>query len=242
MLKSFLNFFLSDDSSHSSFYAVYQKIVKWRSTNTYPNPYDLPDTISLPYEFWERIKGLHKNTKADRLERSVSVYWVDGELILSSITTGSTSFVRSTSQIRAAYTPKNKEYFIKEIIVDGKRYSRKEVYYKKVPQKIELQYLFNMHTHPPHVYNEQTYYGFFSAQDIKSLMGSGAILTGLITNEFYLIFRTNKVNIDANTLEDKDITIDSVVNNFGYVLYKGSFGKKLYRVSSNLNSNQSAIN
>ena len=153
MLKSLLNFFISDDNSNNSFYQVYQKLVKWKEGNVYPNSYDLPETISLPYDFWEKVKGLYRNTRNDKLERSVSVYWVDGDLILSSITTGSTSFVRSNSQIKVSYIPKNNEYFYKEIILDGKRYSRREVYFKKVPKQIDLHYLFNMHTHPPHLHN-----------------------------------------------------------------------------------------
>ncbi|MBI2356526.1 hypothetical protein HYV12_00495 [Candidatus Dojkabacteria bacterium] len=234
MLKSLLKFFFSHDSSDSSFYTVYQNIIKWRNSKVYPNDYDLPQSISLPYEFWERVKGLHKNTRADKLERSVSVYWVDGELIISTVTTGTTSFVKSNSQIRVSYNPKNSEYYNKEVIVDGKRYSRREVYFKKVPKQIELQYLFNMHTHPPHEYNEKTYYGFFSAQDIRSLIASGAIVTGLITDHLYLLFRTNKVDSNVNGLEDKDLKESTITQQYNYALYKGIHGKKLYRVSSDL--------
>ncbi len=238
MLKSLLNFFFSEDTSQSSFYAIYQKIIKWKSSNVFPNDYDLPQSITLPYDFWERIKGLHRNTRSDSLERSVSVYWVDGELILSSVTTGTTSFVKSSSQIRASYTPKNREYYTKEVIVDGKRYSKREVYYKKVPKQIELHYLFNMHTHPPHRHGDKVYYGFFSAQDIKSLVATNAVVTGLITDHFYLLFRTNKVNGGiVGELEDKDITVDAITDKYNYVLYKGEHGKKLHRVFPNLPHN-----
>lgn len=241
MLKSLIKFFFSDEPSTASFYSVYTKIVKWRNSGVYPNYYDLPQSISLPYEFWDKVKGLYKNTRNDRLERSVSVYWVDGELILSSVTTGTTSFVKSNSQIRVSYSPKNSEYFYKEITLDEKRYSRKEVYYKKVPKQIELQYLFNMHTHPPHHHNEKVYYGFFSAQDIKSLIGSKAIVTGLITDNFYLLFRTNNVSIDISTLQDKDLKEETITDTYKFVLYKGRLGGKLYRIPLNSNSNHNTV-
>ena len=173
------------------------------------------------------------------MERAVSVYWADGELVLSKVIKGTEDSVTTNSNIKISYTQSiHKGYLKKEIFVDNSLYSTRDVYYKNVPEKIDLRYLFNMHTHPKHSLSDGThYYGIFSAQDIRSLVDSNSTISGLIRDDFTLIFKTNKSITNANNLEDKDITLQTLTNKYGFVVYQGQFKGKLYRFSSELINN-----
>src|SRR5688572_9089221 len=163
-----------------SFYQLYSKLRKWNDSKVFPYDYELPKAISFTPEFHKKVIELYKSTKYDGHERAISVFWADGDLILSSVVKGTTSSVTPKNNVSVQYTPiPNKLYYEKRVILDGKTYSKRDIYYKNIPKAIEVKYLFNMHTHPPYDYNGHTYYSFFSLQDIKSLYSSGAAITGM---------------------------------------------------------------
>jgi len=89
-----------------------------------------------------------------------------------------------------------------------------------------------MHTHPRHITDTGYYYGIFSAQDIKSLVQTEAVITGLIREDFTLLFKTNRSICDTSQLVDKDISLQSLTEKYGFVVYTGKFKGKLYRFSS----------
>jgi hypothetical protein len=100
-----------------------------------------------------------------------------------------------------------------------------------VPKEIEIEYLFNMHTHPQHKNSSGVgYYNFFSAQDIKSFINSNTVITGLVTDKLWLLFRTNKTASNLDYLTDKDITIEKL-NELELGVYSGEFYKKLNTVT-----------
>lgn len=235
-----------------SFDSWQKKMTKWRTDSVYPALYDLPDAFSFPDYFWKRVINLYKSTKSDGHERAISVFWVDGELVLTEVIRGSTSSVQSKNEIAVTYDPILKsgkyDYFRRKITIDGKKYSEKEVYHKKVPKKLESPiYLFNMHTHPPHGldggfaptqfeisnklagdYVGNSGYGYWSAQDIKSLLTSGAIITGLVTDVFYLLVRSNQTPTSSEDLIDSIISDSYLKEQLKLGVYAGRFGEKVF--------------
>jgi hypothetical protein len=224
-------FFGSSDST-TSFYKLYNKLKDWKKAKVYPFTYNLPKSISFPSDFWKRIIKIQKQTLADGNERAMSIYWADGELVVSPINTGNSRSVTSSGNISVKYSPHptRKGYFRKEVILNSSTYKKVDVYEKKVPEEIDVSYLFNMHTHPRHEdSNGVGYYNFFSAQDIKSFINSNVSVTGLITDKLWILMRTNKTPSNLNQLEDKDITIDRL-NRLEIGVYSGEFYKILRKL------------
>jgi hypothetical protein len=235
MLDKIIKFFFDDTRDSISFYKLYTSLVKWQKERRLPYEYELPQAISLDESFHKQIINLYKSTLNDGLERAVSVYWADGDLIVSRVMTGTSSYVKTDSNIKVSYKPsRHKGYYTKEVYVDEKVYSKRDVYHKNIPTKIELKYLFNMHTHPRHTTDDGYYYGTFSSQDIKSLVQTDAVITGLIRDDFTLLFKTNRSIRDTSQLEDRDITLQSLTEKYGFVVYTGKFKGKLYRFSPQL--------
>jgi len=221
-----------DNESKMSFYQLHNKLTYWKRHKSYPYAYELPDKIFLTETFWKQVIKLYKYTRSDERERAISVFWADGELILSSVIKGNRKSVTPSSNIIIKYIPnKTKhEYYTREIHVDNKKRSSKQVYYKKVPKKISVNYLFNMHTHPPHYNNnKQVHYSFFSAQDIHSLLSSGSTITGMIGDKLWILFRTAQTPSSAPNLTDSNISIQELWNTYKIVCYQAEFKQALHK-------------
>lgn len=233
MLEFLTNIFTSDNSKKFTYYKLYSNLRRWQDAGVYPAEYELPDAITFPSDFWKQTIQLYKYTRSDGLERAISVFWADGDLIVSSIVKGNEKSVTPKNNVSVKYSqhPTKREYARKEVFVDNKRYSRRDVYYKKIPKQVEVKYLFNMHTHPPHKLSDgKTYYSFFSAQDIKSLVKSNAVITGMIGDKLWLLFRTNSTPSNVEHLTDKDVTVQHLTQTLNIAIYSGEFKKKLTRV------------
>ncbi len=218
----------------TTFLQLHKKIVELRSSNLYPYPYNLPQAIQFPPDFWKDLINIYNKTYKDGLERAFSVFWADGEVVLTEVNTGSDKMVKSGGSIQVKYShhPTKREYARKELYLDGKLLKRRDVYHKNVPKALEVQYLFNIHTHPKHTREDGSiYYNFFSAQDIKALLGSKAIMTGLVTDKLWLLIRTDKTPSSAEDLTDSQVTPDFVENTLNIGLYKADFHKKAFRFS-----------
>lgn len=214
-----------------SFYEFYKKMVGWRESNVYPFTQNLPSSISFPDDFWSDIINLYKETMKDGLERAISVFWADGELVITSVVRGSETSVSSNHSVNVRYIPHptRKGYLRKELLVDGSIKKRKDVYFKKVPKKVTVEYLFNMHTHPPYsIPNGEKRYSFFSAQDIRSLISSKAVISGLITDRLWLIVRSSDTPNTVN-FTDSDISIDFLKEKMKLGVYMAEFKKKAIR-------------
>lgn len=233
IIKQFVKDLFTSDGSSMTYVTLYNKLRYWKDNGTFPNKFDLPDKISLPDDFWKHVQELHKLTIEDGHERAISVFWGDGELIVSSVVRGTTSSVQTKGAVTINYVPTSRrEYFDKVVKVDEKVYSKREVYYKRMPKQIELRYLFNMHTHPKHV-SENTgnvFYSFFSKQDLVSQLASNSVISGLVTDKLWLLFRTNSSPEVLNNFEESEISVDSLNNRLNFGVYCGEFGRKLVRV------------
>ncbi|MGI6423611.1 MAG: hypothetical protein ACOX0X_03300 [Candidatus Dojkabacteria bacterium] len=229
-----LDFLFGPKVSTTSFLELRKKIVNLRASNLYPYPYNLPQAVQFPPDFWKDLINIYKKTYKDGLERAFSVFWADGEVVLTEVNTGTEKMVKSGGSIQVKYShhPTKKEYARKELYLDGKLLKRRDIYHKSVPKTLEVQYLFNIHTHPKHTREDGSiYYNFFSAQDIKALLSSNAIMTGLVTDKLWLLIRTDKTPSRVDSLVDSDVTPKYLEETLNIGLYKGEFNKKLYRYS-----------
>jgi hypothetical protein len=226
---SFLKNIFADNRIPSiSFLEFYKKINRLKEDGLFPFEYNLPQAISLPESFWEEVVSIHKMTLKDGLEREISVFMVDGELIFTSVIKGKESSVTSNHNISVKYVqhPTLKEYFRKEIYMDGSIYKRKDVYYKDAPKKVSIQYLFNLHTHPSHVLDSgEIYYSFASKQDMVSQLQSKAIVSGLVTDKLWLFVRTNS-SPDTIAMDEPQISIDTLKADMSMVIYCAELFKK----------------
>ncbi|MFA5623206.1 MAG: hypothetical protein WC981_03180 [Candidatus Dojkabacteria bacterium] len=216
----------------TTFLELHRKIVELRSSNLYPYTYNLPQAIAFPTDFWKDLINIYRKTDRDGLERAFSVFWADGEVVLTEVNTGSNKMVKSGGSIQVKYShhPTKKEYARKELYLDGKLLKRRDIYHKNVPKALEVQYLFNIHTHPKHSRDDgTTFYNFFSAQDIKSLLTSKAIMTGVVTDKLWLLIRTDKTASSVDELTDLQVTPEYVENTLNIGLYRADFNKKAYR-------------
>lgn len=232
ILSVFKEVFASS-SDNMSFYQLYSHLRKWNDNKSFPYQYELPRSITFTSEFYKKSIELYKATRSDKRERAISVFWADGDLILSSVIKGSNRSVTPRNNITVEYIPiPNKMYYKKRVILDGKKYSEKDMYYKNVPKTIEVKYLFNMHTHPPYEYNGRNYYSFFSLQDIRSLLSSGAVITGMIGDKIWLLVRTNQTPTVLPEINESEINVESLESRLHIAVYMGEFNSKLYRVKS----------
>lgn len=177
-------------------YTLRKQIVQWTKYKSYPTYYELPPAIQFPSEFWTRVKEIHRHTTGDKHERAITVWWADGEFVLTDSVRGKQQEVLIPKQkISVKYQPQKGTKWVRRIItVNGKVYSKNSVLtedLRKIKQ-IEVQFLFNMHTHPPHESAEKgTYYSFFSEVDVRSFLTSNAFMTGLVTDKLWLMAKTN---------------------------------------------------
>jgi len=214
-----------------SFLEFYKKINGLKEDGLFPFEYNLPQAISLPESFWKEVISIHKMTLKDGLEREVSVFLVDGELIFTSVIKGNESSVTSRHNISVKYVqhPTRKGYFRKDIYMDGSIYKRRDVYYKDAPKKVSIQYLFNLHTHPKHVFEDGQYpFSFVSKQDMISQLRSKAIVSGLVTDKMWLFVRTNN-SPDVITMEETNISVDTLKVDMKMVIYCAELFKKAIR-------------
>ena len=220
-----LDFFSKNSSS--SFYDFYKRMVKWKESKVYPFQYNLPSSISFPSDFWNDVIAVYKDTLRDGLERALSVFWADGELVVTSVVKGDETSVKSNHNLNVKYSPHptRKGYLRKEIYLNGKLLKRKDIYHKNIPKKVTVEYLFNIHTHPKSSNTETVSYSFFSKQDVSSLLSSGAIISGLVTDRLWLLVRTSESPISP-VLEDGQISAETLKDQMKFVVYEAEFKKK----------------
>lgn len=227
--QSITNLFSSSNKIKATeFYYLREKLLYWNESQNYPSFDMLPAAISFPSSFWSRVTEIHRHTMGDNHERAISVWWADGDLVVTDSIRGGVANVNIPRQkITVMYKPisGNNQYVEKVVDVNGKVYSKRRVEYRKVKgRQIEVRFLFSMHTHPP--YESTGKFSFFSATDINSFLGISAAITGLVTDKLWLLIKTNK-SAKANSLTDHEITPESLIDQLGLKLYRGEFGKRV---------------
>jgi hypothetical protein len=214
------------------FHYFKRKVIYWNEHKIYPANYELPEGIRFPSHFWQRVQEIYRYTKGDEHERAINVWWGDGDVVVTDSLRGERSRVNIPKQrVSVSYNPisPTSNYAKKIIEVNKKVYKKKSVPVSvlKSKKKIEVQFLFNMHTHPPHKKaDNDIWYSFFSDTDIKSFIKSRAALTGLVTDEMWLLIKT-KQTPKSPSVVPKRITQKLLEDDFDIRVYKAKFGKAL---------------
>ena len=208
------------------FLEFYKKISQLKENEVFPYEYNLPQGISFPESFWEELVKIYRMTLKDGKEREVSIFEVDGDLVFTSVTKGDEQSVVSNHQISVKYQihPTRRNYYRKEIYLDGKIYKRIDVYYKSVPKKVTIHFLLNLHSHPK--VGDQ--YPFLSLQDIKSQLSSNAVVSGLITDRLWLIVRTEKTSKEV-LLTQEEVTVENLRTRMAMICYCANLNGKAIR-------------
>jgi hypothetical protein len=213
------------------FYYLKKKIIYWNENQIYPADYELPYAIRFSSHFWQRIKEIYRYTKGDEHERAINIWWGDGDVVVTDSLRGERSRVNIPKQkVRVSYKPiSNSSSYARKIIeVNGKVYLKKSVPLStlKNKKKIEVQFLFNMHTHPPHKKPEgEVFYSFFSDTDIKSFVTSSAAVTGLVTDELWILAKTGGTPTRKSVIGDRRINLEYLTEELNIKAYNGKFGK-----------------
>ena len=200
--------------------AAYARYLK--KYNVLPDKSGLPDYIEFPSYFWDRIKQLRRYTDKDGHEYASSVYVVDDDIILTPFIRGEPSHVNIKYHIKWHYEPLDNNRYVKKVYINNQNVLTKTVYKYQIPQKLYSTYLFSVHTHPYHA--DLGKYGFYSNQDIMSLLQSSSYCMGLITDVFYLIFKTKKA-VESYTPQKAPSL--GYLKTKGFVVYGAEFGRKL---------------
>lgn len=216
------------------FYTLRRKASQWKQYRKYPTYYELPAAISFPLEFWTRIAEIHRYTKGDKHERAISVWWADGEFVLTDNVKGQESRVVIPRQkILVSYKPvKGTKRMERIITVNGKRYGNKrtvDVESVRRIKKIEVEHLFNMHTHPPREKDSgsgvEPYYNFFSWTDIKGLLNTSGVFNGLVTDKLWLLAKTGSTPTSVPDGSSISLTPEYLTKELHIKVYKAQFGK-----------------
>jgi hypothetical protein len=215
---------------------------KWRSLGALPTASGWPSSLYLSPDVWQKFKELMSHTRGDGHEYAVNLFYVDGEIIVTPYTKGDRESVNTRDSIEVKFDPKNNKYYEKQIYINSKLLKRNTVEASKVPKKLEISYLFNVHTHPIQKDN----YSFFSDTDMRTFLASSAMSMGLLTDQLWLIGKTNSslklvggngvemlYNV-SNKIFAGENNIDSLVResfkDWGLVFYRATAGNNLHKL------------
>lgn len=215
-------------------YSLRHKLIKWRESGNYPSYFELPAGISLDVKFWTRVQEIYRHTNSDGHERTISVWYVDGEFVLTDNIRGKESSVIVPKQkVSISYKPiKGTTRGERIISVNGKVYTKRTVNVDTLrsvsKQKVEITHLFHMHTHPAHTDADgRTSYSFFSATDLRSFLSSRSALAGLVTDKLWLIAKTAETPRKLVSDPPDVLTPDMLTDIYKIKVYTGDFGKSV---------------
>jgi len=213
------------------FYTLRAKIADWSKHQSYPSYASLPSIIRFPSEFWSRINEIARHTSGDGHERAVTVWWADKEFVVTENVRGETDKILIPKQeIYVRYNPIAGTNRAERIItVNNDVYSKRSLSIHDMQRikKVEVQFLFNMHTHPPHVdpVTNQKGYAFFSSVDLKGFLTSPAAITGLVTDVLWILVKTSKSPRDFDGELSLITTPEMLTKDLGLKVYRAEFGQ-----------------
>jgi len=106
-------------------------------------------------------------------------------------------------------------------------------------------FICNFHTHPLSLYPtlKKGIYTFFSPTDVSSFFSSNIYMTGLVTDQLWMMGKTSSSNIPSHSdlaevtktelyePENLESKAGEVMRNYGIVLYTAKFGGSLHRAN-----------
>lgn len=223
-------------------------IKKWNKFGKYPPRTAWPVDVSLDRRVWDTVTQLHRYTDSSGYEYESSLFYIERETIISKPLRGNKDNVHAHHSLQVKYVPDNpNNRYERQIILDSRIIQKDYFVPTQIPKQIDSGFLFNMHTHPTHLNNTgEKVYTFFSPTDINSLLKINSLLTGLITDEFWLACKTDRViskigtvgeemlaNVTRQSLYDDKMleqTVKKEIENWGLVIYKGDFNQTLKKI------------
>lgn len=222
---------------------------KWRAAKRYPPRSAWPQNLSLADDAWKGITKMYQFTNDDQHEYETSLFHVGAETYLSKPLRGSTHAVTAKHSLELKYDVDQKRgIYIQHVLLDGNAVGRNVVKPEKLAEAQDAGFLFNIHTHPVHVNAAgQITYSFFSSTDIRTLLAGDTIVSGLITDCFWLVAKTDAVigkigevgeellyGVSEKAFGGEQYLEQIIRENmfrWGLVFYRGEFGKSLVRVN-----------
>lgn len=232
--------------NYSEFFRFLQK---WRQAKRYPTAGSWPNEITLDRRAWDGIERLYNLTQMDGHEYETSFFYLDGETYLSTPLRGTTNEVRAQHSLQVNYQiDQAKRVYYRNVVLDGKLINKTVVTPESIKKPTQVGFLFNIHSHPEHVnFAQQVTYSFFSDTDIRSLLASDALVSGLVTDSFWLVVKTDKSiskigevgeemlrEISEKSFSGEQYLNDIIIKNmsrWGLIFYKGNLRSTLYRVN-----------
>ncbi|MCA9380078.1 hypothetical protein KC675_02760 [Candidatus Dojkabacteria bacterium] len=223
-------------------------IKKWNKYGKYPPRSAWPEEIVLDRHLWEDIVRLHRFTDSTGYEYESSLFYIEKETIISKPLKGNKDNVHAHHSMQVKYVPDNKNYkYERQIILDSRIIQKDYFAPDQLPKQVDSGFLFNMHTHPTHLNNTGSkVYTFFSPTDINSLLKINTLLTGLITDEFWIACKTDQIiskigevgeemlsNITRQSVDDETLletVLKKEIQNWGLVIYRGDFNRTLKKI------------
>lgn len=237
---------LFSTNSSWDFHTFLKEVEKSSKTNIPPSLNQWPQIISLTTDIWNRLLKIKKYTGIENRERSASFFWADGDVVTSEYIRGDENSVKVSHSAQLKYNPTtNNNYFEKQIIVDGKIVKKYTIELNKIPQEPKIIPVFNVHTHPKNNSEDKAFYNFFSNTDINALMSSKSICSGLLIDQFWLIGKSERTNLNGDnsrllervnsrfTLLGEDVKgkyLQEFSNSTGIVIYRAKEKGRLVRV------------
>ncbi len=224
---------------------------KWRQAKRYPPVSAWPREISLDSRAWEGIEKLYNLTRSDNFEYETAFFFAGGETFLTPPLRGTRDHVSASHSMQIRYdVDHKKQLYFQNVVLDGKIVSRVAIKPEKISTQVQLQagYLFNVHTHPEHINQaQQQTYSFFSDTDLRTLLASDGLVSGLVTNKFWLVGKTDgaiakigevgeellyKISEQAFAGEDYlDEVIQANMARWGLVFYRAELRRHLIKVN-----------
>ncbi len=231
MFEFLSNLFSSNSIKKTDFYSIRSKLAEWSRLRSYPAYSVLPSALVFPSEFWSRVTEIARHTRNDGHERAVTVWWADGEFVVTENVRGDTSSVLIPEhKLLVQYKPlQGTKYAERIITVNNDVYSKRtlSLYEMQKIKKVEVHYLFNMHTHPPYIETQsgKHVYSLFSSTDLKGFLTSNAAVTGLVTDVLWILMKTNRSPLDFNGEPSLIVTPEMLTNELGLKVYRAEFGR-----------------
>lgn len=222
---------------------------KWRDAKRYPPLSVWPREISLDSKAWDGIQRVYNLTRMDGHEYETAFFFVDGDTFLTTPMRGSRDQVTASHSLQVKYeVDQKKRVYYRNVIIDNRVVAKSTIKPTQLNANTQVGYLFNIHTHPQHLNSfEQTTYSFFSDTDIRTLLGSSALISGLVTDRFWLVGKTDKaISTVGEVGEDllREISekafagesyLDEIIrknmSRWGLVFYTAEFKRGLVRVN-----------
>ncbi len=231
------------DLSNMDFYNFSKFLIKYIKLSQLPEAGLYPKLLSIDSIVWSEIEKLKKFTYQYNYEHSITIFDIDGHQIATPAKKGTKESVVSLYKISMRYKVKVRDWYEKQVFINGKLASKFQVKKKDIPSKSQIISLFHIHSHPVRERNGKEYYNFFSQVDMNSLISSSSLCMGLVTDEFLLACKSQEMpssfsNEQKNMISKLNSRYSKKENlntydldRLGAVFYIGQFRKKLMRIN-----------